>query len=104
MSFKDQMAQDLAIVFNEDEFGESITYNGNAIVAIIDRQEQPMYNGNNVANFANVLVKKSDVPNVAYQDTVQFDDSVWTVVNFKNLDGHTIILSVKRNEGYAFKE
>lgn len=103
MSFKDQMASDLDILLNTDEFGETIIYNGFTIVAIIDRLAQPGFNSNNVANYAEVLVKKADVPSVNYRDTVQFDECVWTVESVKNLDEHTLLLSVKRREGYAFK-
>lgn len=103
MAFKDQMAADLATFFNANEFGESIIYNGSTIVAVIDRLAQPGFISNNVANYADVLVKKSDVPSVQYQATVQFDGCVWAVEAVKNLDEHTLLLSVKRREGYAFK-
>lgn len=103
MSLRDQMASDLSIFFNTDEFGETISYNGQSFVAIVDRLAQPSFDGNNTATYADVMMKSTDVPNIAYQDIVQFDSYTWIVEHIQKSDRYTVLLKVRRKEGRIYK-
>lgn len=103
MSLKDEMAADLSIFFNSAEFAESVTYNGSAILAIINRQAEPTFIGDNIADYAEILIKKSDVASPAYQDIIQFDSATWIVENIQRSDGLITKLKIRKREGRRFK-
>lgn len=101
MSFKDQMSADLGVFFNTSEFAETIVYNSSSIPAIINRFKDPDISGE-VATRAEIMIKKASA-SVAYNDQVFFDGKTWMVERVDQSDEITIVLSVRRKEGYVFK-
>jgi hypothetical protein len=78
MTLRDQILADLdAVVFNLGEFAETITYNGVAISAVVDRRGGPSKASAGVFFDAFIRVKKSDVAAPAYRVPVIIDGKTW---------------------------
>jgi len=74
----EQMAADLDILFNLDDFAQAVTYdNGTelSILAIVDREAI----GGQNAEGASVTVKRSDVAAPSYRDKFTIGGEVWRV-------------------------
>ena len=84
MTLKTQMATDLSVFFNSNEFAESVTYtpsggSGTTITALVFRSEdfQETYvRGPDTAR-AEIWVKKSQVTNPQFGDVYSFDSQYW---------------------------
>lgn len=98
MSLKDQMASDMAIFFNKDEFGEDITYNGATITGIpehgTDRDRGVGWDSNAEASIATVMVQASDVNSPLPSDEVVIRGKVWTVSRIIASDENTFTLEL----------
>lgn len=101
MTLADQLTTDLPVFFDTDDFGQTITYNGSSIIAIVDYGISPA--GEN-ARTARIVVKASDVPAPAYRDLAIIGSDTWRVfrdpkqeVAVKG-DGHVWELTLIRDE------
>lgn len=103
MAFKDNLASDMSVFFNTDEFSEEILYNGETVKAIIDRLRQPQIDGDTSADYAQVLVQKSQVNNPKIHDILVFDDKAWVVEIVTRADFLVFELSCHTNEGAAVR-
>jgi hypothetical protein len=79
-TFKEQMAADLDVFFNLDEFAEMVSYsdgtNTTSVKGILD------FGGTEFdkqASTGKITVKKSDVPSPGYRHTFTIDGETWTV-------------------------
>lgn len=103
MTLKAQLASDLDVFYDTDAFAESITYNGEAVTAIVSYQA-PENLPESVATEALIRVRVSVVALPAYRDPVVIgadtfyvfqDDSVKPV---KTDDGLEWIIPLYRDE------
>ena len=103
MSLSELITADLASQFNTDHFAETITYNGSSIPAIVDYTALPFahyFNG----SAAVIWVKKSDVSEPDYRDTVVIGGNTWKVYSeegrgvVKEGDGYTWAILLYRGE------
>jgi hypothetical protein len=86
MTLKTQMADDLSIFFDTDEFAETISYTplddaARNITAIVDRSapgQEPYIRGHNTAT-CEISVKASDMPTPQLGDLFTIDDQTWEV-------------------------
>lgn len=79
-TFKDQIAADLEIFFNPEEFGRDVTYNGTVIAAVVDAYDSSYQQFPQVLNAeATLLVKTADVPDPADGDVVVIDSVTYQV-------------------------
>ena len=101
MTLAEQLATDLSVFFDENDFGRPVTYNGSDIFALVD---YGMNSRAENARTARVIVKQSDVPAPAYRDTVVIAGVTWRVFRDPdtevaiNGDGHVWELSLIRDE------
>ena len=80
MNFKDQMAADLNVFFNAEEFGVDVTYNGTTITAVVDTYDAVYQMYPQVRNTdVTLLVKTTDVPDPANGDVVVIDSVTYQV-------------------------
>lgn len=88
--FKEQMAADAAVFFNQDEFADAAVYNDgtadHAISIIID-ETGGSGTGRN-ATQAQVEVPISEVPAPQYQQTITVGGVVWTIDQAKGRSGY----------------
>ena len=100
MTFKSQMETDLDVFFDEEHFAESVTYNGEEILAVVDYGEDlDEVTGNETNRVADtVMIKASDVAAPAYRDTVVIGDYTYTVLRRKSGDGDMWTLELSRDE------
>jgi len=103
MTLKTVMESDLTLLFNLDEFAETITYEGSDVKAIIDYDDakrtivgKTLLEG--VGDYAFLSVKQSDVSNPVYRDTVLIDAITWRVVKIDSGDGFVWNLIIKKDE------
>ena len=107
MTLKTQMAADMPVFFNDDEFSEKIGYTAAGeslatIDAIVDRSGAQLeeYVRGPVTAIITITVQKTDVPNKAYGDTFTIDDNEW---NFEPTSGviyeddNTVQISLERD-------
>jgi len=86
MTLKTQIASDLSIFFDTDEFAETISYTpmddaARNITAIVDRTspgQEPYIRGHDTAT-CEITVKASDMPTPQLGDTFIFDDQDWEI-------------------------
>lgn len=104
MAFKDNLAADMSVFFNTDEFAETCSYNGNNVLAIINRVQQPQINGTTSADYAQVLVKKSQVSSPKIHDILVFDEKAWVVENVTRSDGLIFDLTCHAQEGARLRD
>lgn len=97
-TFQEMLISDLSVSHNTDEFGETVTYNGSPITAIVD------YGPANDANpsggrrdEATITVKASDVPAPANNDMVVIGGTTWRVQRPYEGDGHVFTLLLISN-------
>jgi len=84
MTLKTQMITDLAAIYNDDEFAESVSYTPvggvqTTITAIVDREyphQEDYIRGPDTAT-ALISCQKSEVSNPKYGDIFVFDSQTW---------------------------
>jgi len=92
MTFKTQMASDLPVFFEADEFAETGTYNGSDIDIIVEDQGSEE-DANSVFDYLDVLVQASDVATVTYRtDTLVYDALTWKYPKVLGAEMNTIRL------------
>lgn len=101
MSLKDHLVTDLATFFDTDDFAESVTYDGGTITALIERLQDPAF-GADTATRANLTLKASDVPGIAFGDTLTFDSAPWIVEGILQSDKQIILVSCRRKEAHRW--
>jgi hypothetical protein len=103
MSFKDQLALDLSIFFNTDEFAEEIVYNTKVIKAIVKTVANLSIEGNNILERLNVLIKREDVANPVFGDSIVINSVIYTVENI--IFGNMVVWKVtcRRSESVRFR-
>mgnify|MGYP000906745763 CR=1 FL=1 len=85
MTFKELMVQDASsVMFDAEEFAETVTYNGASIRAIVEL-EQELAPGNTFTNEgesdrATIMVLAADVPEPVRGDTIKTSLKTWEVV------------------------
>jgi len=84
MTLKTQMASDMSIFFNADEFAETISYTASGesatdISAVVDRSGELLeaYVRGERTAMITITVKKADVSNLAYGDIFTIDSEEW---------------------------
>lgn len=104
MSLKTQLATDLAIFFNIDEFADEATYTpkGGApfaikVVPVFNRNLEILQNGQK--NTADFHVRKDQVPNPVFGDTITHNSLAWTIEAVATGgDGRVSMLMCRRAE------
>ncbi len=104
-TFKEQMAADLDVFFNPEEFGKAATYTpvgGTGVSTTILLEEgagsQDNVFGVNPAAISKATVKLSDIANPKQHDTIAVGTRTWTVVNEISRDDITAVLLVANKE------
>ncbi|RLB89189.1 MAG: hypothetical protein DRH26_12110 [Deltaproteobacteria bacterium] len=106
-TFIDQLATDLAVFLNTDEFAQDVIYNdGNGpvtIPAVVDFAADGVTPGDQ----ASILVKKSDVSSPDYRQTFTIDSVVWYVRPVSkdkdfvlSQDDQCYLLAISKNERF----
>jgi len=107
-TFADQLADDLAVFLNTDEFAVSVSYNDGtgaaAITAVVDHAPEKNHPGEQ----ATILVKKSQVSNPEYRQTFTIDSATWYIrssVKDKDFilaqDSQCFLLAISKNERFS---
>ena len=79
---KDDLAGDLDVFLDEDDFAVAITYGGETIYGIFGN---PYEEGGNAESFAPVaLVKTSDVVGIAHGEALVINETTYYVINVQN--------------------
>lgn len=83
MNFKDQMAADMAVFMNTDEFADTVVYNGVEIPAVFDYGSMPDRDsrGGSIADTGTLFVSKEYVIQPVYRDEVIAEGRSWRVSN-----------------------
>ncbi len=95
MTFKNDLTNDLDIFLNSDEFAVDVTYNSATIQGIFDDEFTSAVEGEMgiESSVPQVLVKTSDVPNVAHNETMTINSVVYNVIGIQpDGTGMTLIL------------
>lgn len=95
MTFKDDLTNDLDVFLNSDEFAVDVTYNAATIQGIFDAEFSSAVEGEVgiESTVPQVLVKTSDVPNVAHNETMTINSVVYSVIGIQpDGTGVTLIL------------
>jgi hypothetical protein len=94
-TFKDDLTNDLEIFLNSDEFAVDVTYLGNTIQGIFDDEFSSAVQGEMgvESTVPQVLLRTSDVPNVAHGETMTINSVVYQVIGIQpDGTGMTLIL------------
>jgi hypothetical protein len=90
MTFKEQIAADADVFFNENEFAEPITYNGVSMLAIPEVGENPangnLYTSEGQTARARFLVPAKDVPDPKPQDKIVHKMVTWYMAKILESD------------------
>lgn len=102
--FKEQIAKDLDVFINADEFADWHLLNDKKIKCIIDTNENKTYSYNRGSSFDDgmfncdlmITYKYSDYPSnmIAGVSIIEFDNVTYEVANFSVVDG---LVTVKLN-------
>ena len=98
MTLKTQMTSDLATFFNTDEFADMVSYNGSDIDGVVDFGEDLNEQTDSLKAMATLYIKKSDVVDPDYRDTVVIDSVTWHVSNVQEGDSDVWKLNLTRDE------
>jgi len=102
MAFSDAQTTDLATVMSTDYFGETVTYAGSSVPAIVDRGENlaDVSGGTEGARNAEarIWVRTSDVSAPAYRDAVVIDSVTWYVLRVVSGAGGMWTIDLFRDE------
>jgi len=98
MTFKTDMTTDLSVLFNTDEFAETVTYSGEDISAVVDYGLDQDMGDEATVDRALLCVKQSDVSSPAYRDAVVIGTATWYVKNVKSGDGYVWVLEITKDE------
>lgn len=98
MTFAEQTASDLGVFFNDDEFAESATYNGEA-VKVVEAQTSERVTGD--PGFAtpqfSIYLKASDVPRPRGGDSVVFRGAACRVMQYSSAQGGVWLVDLIQN-------
>ena len=79
-TFKEQMAADMPVFFNTDEFAVDVLYDdGTGAVGITAIMNDGDGGTGRNADAATILVQKADVPNPQYRHTFTIDGELWQI-------------------------
>lgn len=79
-TLKEQLSADIVAVFyNNDEFAETVVYNGADVLAIVNRGSSPNIT-ETVATECSIRVQVSEVPSPAYRDVVVIGSDTFYVL------------------------
>ena len=92
------MTSDLSTFFNTDEFAETVSYNGSDISGVVDFGEDLNEQSDGLQAVATLYIKKSDVADPNYRDTVVIDSVTWRVSRVSEGDGAVWKLGLTRDE------
>ena len=99
MTFAEDIASDLEnVVFNTDEFAQTVTYAGSQIPAIFASGEDLASRSESLAATALLIVRVSDVASPAYRDVVVIGSDTWYVRGRNGGDAYTWTLAIERDE------
>lgn len=102
MTFKAQLAADLAAFFHIDEFAETVTYNGNTIIAVPEIGESNAkgntFDTGGKSDQAYFWVKVADVATPSPGDAIEFAGTTWIVSRAVESDGAAHRLECAANE------
>lgn len=89
-SFKEQVADDLGVFINVDEFAETHTVNGAAVQAVLEgltTKEYVQRTGRNAyfegigARMVILHIRKTDIPPVAHGNIIDLDSEMYSIVD-----------------------
>ena len=100
MGIRDNMEAALDNLFSTDGLGESITYNGDSITAIVDPSKDVLdeTSGHRRVIRRSIEVGVSDVATPAYRDAVVIDSETWRVLEIEASDWYSHTLILERDE------
>jgi hypothetical protein len=83
MTLKNQIQADEDVFYDDDDFAETVMYNtqssSDQILALVNRGENLKHETNKAKITSTVWVKRSDITQPTYKDTVVFDSYTWIV-------------------------
>ena len=94
-TFKQDLTNDLDIFLNSDEFAVDVTYQATTIQGIFDDEFSSAVQGEMgiESTVPQVLVKTSDVPNVAHNEAMTINSVVYKIIGIQpDGTGMTLIL------------
>jgi hypothetical protein len=97
-TFKEDLTNDLEIFLNSDEFAVDVTYLGDTIQGIFDDEFSSAVQGEMgvESTVPQVLVRTSDVPNVAHSQEMTINSTVYKVIGIQpDGTGMTLLLLSK---------
>lgn len=98
MTLKTDMADALDDLYDSDELGEPVVYNGLTVQALVERGLDPDDKGTEVVDRAVIEVRVADVAAPAYRDPVVFSGQTWRVLRILNSDFHSHRIELMANE------
>ena len=78
MGLLDLIAADMAALFDTDDFGQTVSYDGNDITALVNFDIRELI-GENVAYEAEMYIKAEDLAEPIYRDPVVIGSDTWHV-------------------------
>jgi hypothetical protein len=101
MAFSDMRSAALAIQFSTTQgFAENVTYDsGSPIPAIVDYAQAPDDEPGTTVEYAEIIVRKSDVALPEYRDPVVIGSTTWLVRRIAVGDDETWTLTLFKAEG-----
>ena len=107
MTLKSQILTDQSIFYDDEDFAETVTYTTPSssadILALINRGENLAHEQGRSKIKSVVYIKKTDIAEPKYKDTITFDSFVWIVERIEQ--GSTIDwkVSVRRGSRTKFR-
>jgi hypothetical protein len=97
MTLKTQIASDLSVFFNTDEFGETVTLNGSSVVAV-PGDPTPDESADGMVDILDIEFKASDYATITYRtDTVVVDGVTWSYPKLIRQDDYTKLVRFRHN-------
>ena len=103
MGLREQMAEDLAAMHDEELLGTGATYNGAPVQVIFSQGEDPATGGghNKTVEAAQVRVLAADVATPAYNDQVVIGGETWKVARVLRSVPGGFVLRIERNRRHS---
>ena len=106
MTLREQIADDMPVFFNTDEFAEAATYTPsggspasiNVILSGEDHDREDTGTGKKKRRTARLMVKRTDVASPGHGDTVTINSESWAVIDILSQDDYTATLHIERVE------
>jgi len=103
MTLKSNMATALDVIWGTDYFGETVTYDGESITAIVDYGQELDDGPASAMAKCEIEVKVADVASPAHRDPVVIGSDTWRVEHVIESDWYSHRLALERDERPTFR-